>query len=142
MKTQDGFYRGILSHGFVGALYKGIKYRQMKTSAVELIRVYLNFQQVSPNNFSLMAFHRILELFRVEKTFKTESSHSPSTAKSTTKPCPLVPHPKSALQKSKLAIPADPTLYFSMNQKLHNFVIAVPKTASSYHITHQSFSVH
>lgn len=85
-----------------------------------------------------MVFHRIIDLFRLEKTFKTESSYSPSTAKSTTKP--LVPHTKSALQKSKLSISAVPTLL--QQSKLYNFVIAVPKTASSPLISHWSCSVH
>ncbi|XP_054675302.1 eukaryotic translation initiation factor 3 subunit A-like [Grus americana] len=37
---------------------------------------------------------------------------------------------------------ADPPPYFSENQKLCYFMIAVPKTASNHHITHKSFSVH
>ncbi|KAK4818185.1 hypothetical protein QYF61_007823 [Mycteria americana] len=37
---------------------------------------------------------------------------------------------------------AEPLPYFSKNQKLCHFVIAVPKTASNHHITHKSFSVH
>ncbi|KAK4810987.1 hypothetical protein QYF61_014459 [Mycteria americana] len=37
---------------------------------------------------------------------------------------------------------ADPRPYFSENQKLYHFMIAMPKTASNHHITHKSFSVH
>ncbi|KAK4825536.1 LOW QUALITY PROTEIN: hypothetical protein QYF61_000113 [Mycteria americana] len=36
---------------------------------------------------------------------------------------------------------ADPSPYFSKNQKLYHFRIAMPKTASNCHITHKSFSV-
>ncbi|KAK4821136.1 LOW QUALITY PROTEIN: hypothetical protein QYF61_013522 [Mycteria americana] len=37
---------------------------------------------------------------------------------------------------------ADPPPYFSKNQKLYHFVIAMPKTASNHHMAHNSFSVH
>ncbi|KAK4830776.1 hypothetical protein QYF61_013609 [Mycteria americana] len=36
----------------------------------------------------------------------------------------------------------DSSPYFTENQKLYHIVIAVPKTSSSRHITHKSFSVH
>ncbi|KAK4825882.1 hypothetical protein QYF61_003156 [Mycteria americana] len=36
---------------------------------------------------------------------------------------------------------ADPPPYFSKNQKLYHFMIAMPKTASNHHITHKAFSV-
>ncbi|KAK4810165.1 LOW QUALITY PROTEIN: hypothetical protein QYF61_010477, partial [Mycteria americana] len=37
---------------------------------------------------------------------------------------------------------ADPPRRFSTYQKLHHFVITLPKTASNHHMAHKSFSVH
>ncbi|KAK4819036.1 hypothetical protein QYF61_024401 [Mycteria americana] len=48
---------------------------------------------------------------------------------------------KSALWKSKVAVSADPPHRFTTYQKLCHFVITLPKTASSHHIAHKSFSV-
>ncbi|KAJ7419948.1 Transcription factor EC [Willisornis vidua] len=53
----------------------------------------------------------------------------------------LLNRPKSALWKSKSSS-ADPSPHFSKNQKLCHLRITVPRSASNYHIIHQSFSVH
>ncbi|KAK4827228.1 hypothetical protein QYF61_015398, partial [Mycteria americana] len=71
-----------------------------------------------------------LDSFALQNCFPRDSVHqSPKQAKV----CPPEVQGGSS---------ADPPPYFSRKQKLHYFVIAMPKITSNCRITHKSFSVH
>lgn len=66
--------------------------------APEVLFYSVNSMDVAPRALKSMPAYRIMESFRLEKTFRiTRSNHQPDLPILITEPCPLVPRPHISL---------------------------------------------